>query len=158
MQFDLNIRKVKEEIQKLGDLGYVKSEIRRFADEVRNFDVHMKLSPSARKRLKELESRYETWVRSLSKAQKQLDREFSKAVRNIKKTHAEVQKRFDSARRAASKNKSKIVKASNGLKNSTAASAPVSRTTKKATRRRASSVKKSPSTKKATPRKKRSET
>lgn len=115
MQFDLNIQKVKKEIQKLGDLDYVRSEIRRLADEVRQFDVHMKLSPSARKRLKDLENRYETWVRSLSKAQKQLDREFSKALRNIKKTHIEVQKRFDTARRTASQQKSKISKASQDL-------------------------------------------
>ncbi len=47
MQFDLNIKKVKEEIQKLGDLQYVKGEIRRLTDEIRQFDIHEKLSPSA---------------------------------------------------------------------------------------------------------------
>ena len=95
MAFELNINKVKEEIQKLSNLEYVKSELKRLTEEIRQFDVQKRLSPTARKRLRGLESRYENWMRSLSKAQKQLDREFSKALRNIKKTHTQVQKRID---------------------------------------------------------------
>jgi hypothetical protein len=110
------MEKVKQEIRKLSDLNYVKGEIRKIANEVRGLDLQTKLSPSAQRRLKDLETRYAVWLQSVSKAQKQLDREFNRALRTLKKTKTDVLKNIDTAKKTASAQQKKISTASAKLK------------------------------------------
>lgn len=135
--FELNMNKVKQEFRKLSDLDYVKGEIRKIADEVRRFDLHVKLSPSAQKRLKELETRYAVWMQSVSKAQKQLDREFNRALRTLKKTKTDVRKHIDTAKKTATAQQKKISTASAKLKKNLKKVSK--KTAKKATKKSASS-------------------
>ena len=79
--FSLNsakIRKLKSELSRLTDVGFLKKELTRMADEVRGFDVHTALSPEANRRLRQLESRFHGLREKMHTMQSHVDSEVNK--------------------------------------------------------------------------------
>lgn len=77
---------IREELQKLTDVEYLKKELSRAANEIRNFDVDkMNLSPEAKAKLRTLEKRFKEVVKKLRVMEKQVDAEVNKFVSILKK-------------------------------------------------------------------------
>lgn len=77
---------IREELQKLTDVEYLKKELSRAANEIRNFDVDkMNLSPEAKAKLRTLEKRFKEVVKKLRIMEKQVDAEVNKFVSILKK-------------------------------------------------------------------------
>jgi Skp family chaperone for outer membrane proteins len=107
---DLNT--LKKELTRLADVDMLKKELSRLAGEIKDFDVHVALSPQAKSRLTKLEKRFRELMKRLARLQKEVDRSLAKFV--------------------------KLVRRSTG----TAAAKKSRRTTKKKTSRRASTTRK----------------
>lgn len=109
-----------EELLKVKNVDDLKVELTRLGtdlqDEIKNFDVKEHLSPTAKDKLKTLETRYSDVMKALKKAQKQFDRDFSKSIRTIKKTREDAEKRLKGLRDKVDTHRDKILKASATLR------------------------------------------
>lgn len=109
-----------EELLKVKNVDELKSELTKLAteiqSEIKKFDLNEYLSPTAKERLKNLETRYEEIVTVVQKAQKQLDRELNRNLRTLKQTRNEAEKKLNLIRAQAETHKKNIIKASTRLK------------------------------------------
>ena len=79
---------IREELQKLTDVEYLKKELSRAAKEIRNFDIDtLNVSPEAKAKLRTLEKRFKEAVKKLRVMEKQVDAE-------VKKTRDEAESRL----------------------------------------------------------------
>ena len=115
-----NFRDRFEELLKVKSMEDLKIELSKIGqelqDEIKNFDLQEYLSPTAKDRIKQLESRYAEVMKSLQKAQKQFDREFSKSVRTLKKTKTDAEKRLNHIRSQVEVQRKKVLKASQKIR------------------------------------------
>ncbi|MEK6553909.1 MAG: hypothetical protein AABZ31_01615 [Bdellovibrionota bacterium] len=109
-----------EELLKVKNVDDLKGELTRLGqdlqDEIKQFDLQEYLSPTAKDRLKNLETRYADVMKAVQKAQKQFDREFSKSLRTLKKTRQDAEKRLSSIRSQVEVQRKKVLKASDKLR------------------------------------------
>jgi hypothetical protein len=131
MTGQMNWQKIRNEINRLTDVDKLKDEVHRIGTEIRKFDFHTVLSPSAQQKMKKFEKRYSHLMRSISKAQRQMDREINRVLRQIKVHRADVDK-------AVTQQKTKLEKASKVLRKRFAKRAAGRKTTAGSTRKRAS--------------------
>jgi predicted nucleic acid-binding Zn-ribbon protein len=126
-------QKIRNEFTRLTDVEQLKSEVHRIGNEIRKFDFHTVLSPSAQAKVKMFERRYAELMRTMQQAQRQVDREFNKILRQIKTRRGVVYKVVD-------EQKSKL---DDIRKRFTAGSAKMKKTTaKRATARKTTATKK----------------
>ncbi len=85
-------QRIRNEFQRLTDVDQLKTEVHRIGNELRKFDFHTVLSPSAQARVKSFERRYAELMRTMQQAQRQVDREFNKILRQIKTQRGTVTK------------------------------------------------------------------
>jgi hypothetical protein len=128
-----NLLKSKNFDELKSELGKIAGEVQ---TEIQNFDLNAHLSPSAKKKVKELEKRYNEVLRNIQKAQKQFDREFNKTLRTFKKTRTDAEKRLGLIKKKVGQHKAKLAKV---VKKNTP--------TKKKNRKKATSTKKKASRK-----------
>ncbi len=109
-----------EELLKVKNIDDLKSELTKIGsdlqDEIKNFDLQEHLSPTAKDKLKTLETRYADVLKTLKKAQKQFDRDFSKSIQTLKKTSKDAEKRLLVLRSKVDVHRKKVVKASETLR------------------------------------------
>ncbi len=90
MKTDLN--SLKKELSRLTDIRYLKKELSRIAGdvrkEVRKFDVHVHLTPQAKERLENLETRFNEVLKALKDLQKQVDSNLDRFVTMVRKKTA----------------------------------------------------------------------
>lgn len=103
---------IREELQKLTDVEYLKKELSRAANEIRKFDVDkLNLSPEAKSKLRKVEKRFHEVVDRLRVMEKQVDSEVNKIIVILKKTRKDAESRFrvfaKSGRTATKKTSSK---------------------------------------------------
>ncbi len=84
--------RIRNEFTRLTDVDQLKSEVHRIGNELRKFDFHAVLSPSAQARVKMFERRYAELMRTMQTAQRQVDREFNKILRQVKARRSTVTK------------------------------------------------------------------
>ncbi len=84
MRAQASWQKIRNEFTRLTDVDQLKSEVHRIGNELRKFDFHAVLSPSAQARVKMFEGRYAKLMRTMQQAQRQVDREFNKILRQVK--------------------------------------------------------------------------
>ncbi len=82
MKTDLN--SIKAELRKLTDLNYLKKELGQITVDIKNFDLRVKMSPQARARMKQLESRFQVIRKKMTALQKQVDSEVNKLIRTLR--------------------------------------------------------------------------
>jgi len=92
MNPQVNWKKIRSELQRLADVDQLKAEVHRIGSELRQFDFHRVLSPSAQTKVKQFERRYADLMRSIHQAQRQMDREFNRVIRQIKAHRSDVSK------------------------------------------------------------------
>lgn len=85
-------QKIRNEFNRLTDIEELRSEVQRIGNELRKFDFHSVLSPSAQAKVKMFERRYAELMRSMQQAQRQVDREFNRILRQIKTQRGTVNK------------------------------------------------------------------
>ncbi len=85
-------QRIRNEFQRLTDVDQLKGEVHRIGNEIRKFDFHTVLSPSAQARVKSFERRYAELMRTMQQAQRQVDREFNKILRQVKTQRGTVNK------------------------------------------------------------------
>lgn len=87
MKTDLN--SLKKELSRLTDIKYLKKELSRIAGDVRKevkkFDVHVHLTPQAKARLEQLETRFNEVLKTLRDLQKQVDSNLDRFVKVVRK-------------------------------------------------------------------------
>ena len=109
-----------EELLKVKNVDDLKGELTRLGqdlqDEIKQFDLQEHLSPTAKDRLKNLETRYSDVMKAVAKAQKQFDREFSKSLKTLKKTRVDAEKRLSSIRSQVEIQRKRVLKASDKLR------------------------------------------
>ena len=111
----VNWSKLKAELNKITDIDRLKSEVSRIGKELRKFDINVHLSPTARERLKAVESKYQEISKTLNRTQRQVDREFNRVLRNLKTQRSKAEKSLGLVKDAARKQKAKVEKASTEL-------------------------------------------
>lgn len=109
MTTQVNWKKIAHELQRFTDVEKLKSEVQRIGSELRKFDYHTVLSPTAQAKVKNFEKRYADLMRTIHQAQRQMDREFNKILRQIKAHRSDVDKVVD-------QQKTKLEKVSRDLK------------------------------------------
>lgn len=109
MTTQVNWQKIRSELQRLSDVEQLKSEVHRIGSELRKFDYHSVLSPSAQAKVKQFEKRYSHLMRSLQQAQRQMDREFNRILKQIKGHRTDVT-------RVVAEQRSKLEKVSSQFK------------------------------------------
>jgi hypothetical protein len=92
MTAQVNWKKIRSEFQRLADVDKLKGEVQRIGAELRKFDFHKVLSPSAQIKVKKFEKRYSELMRTIHQAQRQMDREFNRILRQIKVHRTDVTK------------------------------------------------------------------
>lgn len=132
----VNWAKLKAELNKLADLEKLKAEVHRIGQEILKFDVHIHLSPTAKEKLKDFETKYQEISKTISKTQRQVDREFSRVMRNLKETRTKAEKNFSVVKTAAQRQKKQLEKASVQLRERVLKMAGQMKKTKKKTVRR----------------------
>ncbi len=98
MRPELNLKKVKEELAKLTDVEYLKKELHRLANEIKNYDLNTHLTPQAKAKLKTLEKRFQEIRKAVIRAEKQIGLEVNKLVVILRKASAETQAKVSSIR------------------------------------------------------------
>lgn len=116
MTTQVNWQRIRGELVRLTDMENLKDEVHRIGSEIRNFDFHSVLSPTAKERVKNFEKRYSDLMRTIHQAQRQMDREINRIMRQIKTHRADVTK-------AVSQQKEKLEKVSADFKKRFAMSA-----------------------------------
>ena len=96
MKTELNLKKVKEELIKLTDVEYLKKELGRLANEIKNYDLNTHLTPQAKAKLKTLEKRFQEIRKAVIRAEKQIGSEVNKLVVILRKASAETQAKVSS--------------------------------------------------------------
>jgi hypothetical protein len=91
MNTQVNWKKIRNEFQRLTDVEQLKAEVHRIGSEIRKFDYHSVLSPSAQSKVKTFEKRYSNLMRTIGQAQRQVDREFNRILRQIKTYRSDVE-------------------------------------------------------------------
>jgi hypothetical protein len=109
MNTQVNWKKIRGEFQRLADVEKLKTEVHRIGSEIRKFNFHSVLSPSAATKVKNFEKRYSELMRTIHQAQRQMDREFNRILRQIKVHRSDVNK-------VVAQQKNKLEKASTVLK------------------------------------------
>ena len=84
------IKALKRDLAKLTDVEFLKKELARIADEIKGFDVHLRLSPQANRRLKTLEKRFHELKLRLTAMQKQVDSEVNKIAALLRRSANEA--------------------------------------------------------------------
>ncbi len=92
MNTQLNWKKIRDEIQRLAHVETLQAEVQRIGSEIRKFDFHTVLSPTAKLKVKSFEKRYAVLMRTIQQTQRQMDREFNRLVRQIKVHRSDVSK------------------------------------------------------------------
>jgi len=92
MNLQVNWQKIRSELNRLSNVDELKSEVHRIGAELRKFDYHTVLSPTAQAKVKIFEKRYAELMKTLHQAQRQVDREFNRIVRQLKVQRQDVQK------------------------------------------------------------------
>lgn len=113
---EINWSKIKGELNKFTDLNHLKSEVHRLSKEISKFDIQAHLSPTAKARLKKVESRYQEISKTLGKTQRQVDREVNKVIRQIKEQRARAEKGLDVLKTAAKGQRNRLEKAKDMIK------------------------------------------
>jgi predicted RNase H-like nuclease (RuvC/YqgF family) len=72
------IKALKNDLAKLTDVEYLRKELARIAEEIKGFDMHLALSPQAKRRLRALESRFRQLKAAIARLQRQVDQEINK--------------------------------------------------------------------------------
>jgi predicted nucleic acid-binding Zn-ribbon protein len=85
-------QRIRNEFTRLTDVEQLKNEVHRIGNELRKFDFHAVLSPSAQARVKMFERRYAELMRTMQTAQRQVDREFNKVLKQVKTRRGTVEK------------------------------------------------------------------
>ncbi len=98
MKTELNLKKVKEELVKLTDVDYLKKELHRLANEIKNYDLNEHLTPQAKAKMKTLEKRFQEIRKAVIRAEKQIGSEVNKLVVILRKASAETQAKMSSMR------------------------------------------------------------
>ncbi len=101
----LSWTKLKGEINKVADLDRLKSEIHKLGTELSKYDISSFMSPTAKKRLADLEKRYAEGLKALTKGQRQFDREFNKALRTFKTHKKKAEAKIEQLRKNIAKGK-----------------------------------------------------
>ena len=109
MSTQVNWQKIRSEFQRLADVEKLKTEVHRIGREIRTFDYHAVLSPSAQAKVKNFEKRYSELMRNIQQAQRHMDREFNRVLRQIHVHRSDV-------RKAVAQQKSKLEKVSTDLR------------------------------------------
>lgn len=112
----VNWTKLMAELGKITDIDRLKTEVQRISKEIRKFDIHAHLSPTARERLKKVETKYQEVSKTLNRTQRQVDREFNRVLRNLKDQRSRAEKGLAVVKEAALEQKRKLEKASTDLK------------------------------------------
>lgn len=112
----INWEKVKSEVIRLSNTDELKKELQRLLTEIKKFDIHSHLSPSAKSRLNDLERRYNLLVNNVNRAQRQFDREFNKVLRVLRKGKVDAEKTFKSVQKTAKQQQKKFKKVSTRLR------------------------------------------
>ncbi len=94
MNTQVNLKAIKKELLKLTDTEYLKTELHKITQDIRGFDLHVKLSPQAKTRLKVVEQRFHEMRLRVAEAQKQVDSEVNKFLQILKKTMHDTEARF----------------------------------------------------------------
>lgn len=129
MAYTLDWEKIKNELGKLTSVEGIRQELDKIKSEVKSFDIHKVLSPTAKKKLKNLEAKYAEVSRIVARAQRELDRELNRILRQLKTRRAEAEKQFVHLKSLAEEHKSR-------LKKSLSISKPKIKKRKKATAKR----------------------
>jgi hypothetical protein len=126
-----------EELLKVKNVDDLKGELTRLGadlqEEIKQFDLQEYLSPSAKDRLKNLETRYADVMKAVAKAQKQFDREFSKSMKTLKKTRVDAEKRLSTIRSQVQVQRQRVLKASDKLRSKLVKKTKAKKVRKKAT-------------------------
>lgn len=80
----INWQKLITEVQKYRDIEKLKGEVQRITKDVKNFDFHTVLTPSAQAKVKAFEKQYGQLLKKVQVAQRQADREFNRLLRQVK--------------------------------------------------------------------------
>jgi hypothetical protein len=105
---EFNFDRIRKEIEKYTNTKQIKAEFSKLEEKVRNFDMHLKLSPEAKRKIDLVEKKYGEVVKAVNDAQKKLDVEFTKAVKNLKTTRSDLEKKLNGIRTKAQSHKNKI--------------------------------------------------
>lgn len=90
----LNWSTLKRELSKFGSVDDVRSEFQKLVKEINKLDLNSYLSPQAKKRLVELEARYQKFMTTMNKTQRDFDREFDRVSKLLKQRKTEVENIF----------------------------------------------------------------
>lgn len=112
----VNWTKLKAELNKYADLETLKGEVHRLSQELRKFDINAHLSPTAKGRLKTVETKYHEISKTLNRTQRQVDREVNRVLRNLKTQRARAEKGLTLVKAAALEQRRKLEKASAKIK------------------------------------------
>lgn len=146
MAIDINWSKIRNEVSRLSDVNVLKSEVQKITKEVKNFDYHTILSPSAKKKVKEFEKKYTRVMKSVHSAQRQVDREFNKLFRQVQDHRQTAEQKIVELKNLAETQKQKIDRLAADLKTKVGVSASSKK--KKASKKKTTPAKKSSTRKK----------
>ena len=90
MNTQVNWQKIRGELQRLANVEALKSEVQRIGSELRNFDLHSVLTPTANDRVKAFEKRYGELMKTIHVAQRQVDKELNRILKQIKAHRSDV--------------------------------------------------------------------
>lgn len=116
MNPQVNWQKIKSELNKLADVTKLSDELRKVANEIRNFDFHTVLTPQAQERVKAFEKRYGEILKTVHQAQRQVDREVNKILRQVKTHSILADGRLESLRKVAHQGTQKLSKVAEDLR------------------------------------------
>ncbi|GEM_PF-1328781 len=115
IQLNPDWKKIRNEINRLSDLDVLKAEVQKVRDEISKFDLQDFLSPSAQKKVKEFETRYNKLMKNVGSAQRQLDREFNKLIRQVQKHRETAEGRIHQLKNLAEEQMTRVEKARQDL-------------------------------------------
>jgi predicted RNase H-like nuclease (RuvC/YqgF family) len=104
------IKALKNDLSKLADVEFLKKELVRMTEEIKGFDMHLHMSPQAKRRLRTLESRFHQLKTKIMALQKQVDSEVNKIasiLRRSAKDATATLRSVTSKRKATKKTSSK---------------------------------------------------
>ena len=107
----VNWQKIMQEVSKLSDVDHLKTEVKRISQELRKFDINEYLSPTAKRRLKVVEQRYQNISKTINRTQRQVDREVNRMIRNLKARRAVAEKTLKTVKAKAQRKRLEKVSA-----------------------------------------------
>ncbi len=130
MKTDFN--SIRKELEKLTDVDYLKKELARVKEEIKNFDVNVHLTPQAKAKLRGLEQSFDELRKRVSKFQKQVDSEIVKFASIIRKAGFGGKNGDDKSSGNKTSGKKASAAKTSGQKTSAKAAAPKATSSKKA--------------------------